>query len=122
MGSLTHTEPAAEWRGKRVELTAELKAGRIGGWAGLWVRIDGADGKPLAFDNMQDRALQGTTAFAWHSVVLDVPQEAEHLSFGVLLHGPGAVLIRQLHFRVVPVGGQSTDLLSRIQSRPLTTP
>lgn len=118
MGSLTHSESADVWRGQRVELRAELRAGRIGGWAGLWMRIDDKDGKVLAFDNMQNRAIRGTTSFQWYSVVLDVPQEAEKISFGVMLHGPGAIFIRELQFEEVDrdkVG--ATDLVAPLRAQ-----
>lgn len=116
-GSLTHSEPANLWRGRRVKLSAELRAGRIGGWAGLWMRVDGPGGKPLAFDNMQNRALKGTSSYETYSVVLDVPLEAEQLSFGVLLHGPGAVFIRGVDFDEVGEEEASTDLLGPLLGR-----
>jgi hypothetical protein len=116
MGSLTHTESAASWRGRRVELKAELRSGVVDGWAGLWMRIDGPDGKVLAFDNMQNRALRGTTSFQWFSVVLDVPVEAERVTFGVLLHGPGAVFIRELVFEEVDVDVSITDLVGPLRA------
>jgi hypothetical protein len=122
MGSLTHAEGAESWRGRRVEVAAELRPGSIGGWAGLWMRVDGAEGKVLAFDNMQNRPLRGTSGYAWYSVVLDVPAEAERISFGVLLHGPGAVFIRELRFDDVGESVAATDLLAplRPQARAST--
>lgn len=117
MGSLTHAENAMPWRGTRVELKAELRSGRIDGWAGLWMRIDGADGKTLAFDNMQNRPLRGTSSFQWYSVVLDVPADAERISFGVMLHGPGAVFIRELRFDAVDEEVTSTDLVGPLRAQ-----
>jgi len=116
-GSLTHTENAMPWRGMHVVLRAELRAGRIGGWAGLWVRIDGPGGKVLRFDNMQNRPIRGTTSFDKYQVVLDVPKEAERISFGVLLHGPGAVYIRELQFEEAPGNLASTDLLAPLKAQ-----
>ena len=115
MGSLTHTESAVTWRGRRVELKAELRSGAVDGWAGLWMRVDGKD-NVLAFDNMQNRALRGTTSFKWYSVVLDVPVDAERITFGVLLHGPGAVFIRELVFDEVEVDVSSTDLIGPLRA------
>lgn len=115
MGSLTHTESAETWRGRRVELKAELRSGAVHGWAGLWMRIDGKD-RVLAFDNMQNRALRGTSSFQWYSVVLDVPVDAERITFGVLLHGPGAVFIRELAFDEVDVDVSSTDLIGPLRA------
>ena len=117
MGSLTHSESAETWRGRRVELRAELRSGAVDGWAGLWMRVDGPEGKVLAFDNMQNRALRGTSSFKWYSVVLDVPLDAEKVSFGVLLHGPGAVFIRELVFEEVDVNVSSTDLVGPLRAQ-----
>lgn len=116
-GSLTHVESAVPWRGLRVELRAELRAGRIGGWAGLWMRVDDAEGKVLAFDNMQNRPLRGTSSFEWYTVVLDVPETAERVSFGVLLHGPGAVHIRELHFEEATAAVGTTDLVGPLRAQ-----
>lgn len=46
----------------------------VGG--GLWFRVDGTTGKSLSFDNMQDRAVKGTTEWARYEIVLDVPEGA----------------------------------------------
>lgn len=116
-GALTHTESAVAWRGRRVELKGELRAGRIDGWAGLWVRVDGKDGQVLAFDNMQNRPLKGTGGYAWYSVVLDVPTHAEKLFFGVLLHGPGGVWVRELQFNEAPVEAATTDLVGPLRTQ-----
>lgn len=115
MGSLTHTESAVTWRGARVELRAELRSGAVDGWAGLWMRIDGPNGKVLAFDNMQNRALRGTSSFKWYSVVLDIPADAEQVTFGVLLHGPGAVYVRELAFGEVEREVSVTDLVGPLR-------
>ena len=117
MGSLTHSESAETWRGRRLELKAELRSGAVDGWAGLWMRVDGKDGKVLAFDNMQNRPLRGTTSFQWYSVVLDVPADAERVSFGVLLHGPGAVFIREVIFQEVDVDMSVTDLVGPLRAQ-----
>lgn len=98
VGSLTHSEAAWPWRGLKVELRAELRAGRVSGWAGLWVRVEAADGTVLVSEDMKERPLIGTTSFAWQTVTLTVPENAERLSFGVALHGAGGVFIRQVEF------------------------
>jgi hypothetical protein len=117
MGSLTHTEQASRWRGMRLKLRAELKAGSVDGWAGLWMRVDGPGGRPLAFDNMQNRPLRGTTGFDWHTVVLDVPEAAERVSFGVLVHGPGAVLVKDLELEAVDDTVPTTDLMEPLRAQ-----
>ena len=113
MGSVTHTEAANAWRGRRIELRAHMKAGAVSGWVGVWMRVDDANGKALAFDDMRDRAVRGTTSFDWHSVVLDVPPEAEVI-MGVMLNGEGAVMIEELSLNEVDRAQVTavTDLLT----------
>jgi hypothetical protein len=53
-------------------------------WAGLWMRVDGQEPKMLAFDNMQGRPIQGTTAWKRYEVILDVDPQATAIAFGIL--------------------------------------
>jgi hypothetical protein len=78
--------------GKRVRLAGSLKIRDVnGGWAGLWLRVDGPDAKLIAIDNMGTQTLIGTTDWSHHAVVLDVPEAAVWRSFGALLSGTGQV-------------------------------
>ena len=89
-GTLMQTVDAEAFRGKRVHMTAYVRTEGVSEWAGLWVRVDGA-GSPapaLAFDNMQDRPITGTSGWAPYSVVVDVPETAHAVAFGALLDGP----------------------------------
>ena len=56
------------------------------------MRVD-AGKKPVAFDNMQNRSIKGTTPWIKYEVVLDVPQEATAIAMGILLNGRGAAWI-----------------------------
>ena len=56
---------------------------------------------PVAFDNMQDRPIKGTTGWQSYAVVLDVPQDATGIAFGILLGGTGAVWLNNVTFEVV---------------------
>ena len=48
--------PVKTARGKKVRLSGEIKTeGVKTGYAGLWLRVDGPDGKTLGFDNMSVR-------------------------------------------------------------------
>lgn len=87
--SLAQSIRADEFRGKRVRLTGWLKTDAVNK-AGLWMRVDG-NRRTLGFDNMDDRAVTGTTGWKQYSVVLDVPAEAVNLYFGTLLQGAGNV-------------------------------
>lgn len=100
-GTLMQTISPESYRGKRLRVSADVKAENVGGWAGLWMRIDGADGRPLALDNMQARALRGSGEWQRHSIVLDVPPDSGAIAFGVLLHGEGRVIVDDFRFEVV---------------------
>jgi hypothetical protein len=92
-GTAMQTTSAEAYRGARVRLTAYVKAENVRGWAGLWMRVDdaGVGTKPLAFDNMEDRPIKGTSDWTPYSIVLDVPPQAKGLALGVLLQGEGHV-------------------------------
>ena len=91
-GTLMQVIDAAAYRGRRLRLSAHVRSRGVAQWAGLWMRVDGADqGEILAFDNMQSRPIFGTTDWTIHSVVLDVAEAAERIAFGVLRAGPGEV-------------------------------
>ena len=64
------------------------------------MRID-KEAKQLAFDNMQGRPIKGSTGWKQYDVVLDVPQDATGIFFGVLLSGSGTVRISGAKFEIV---------------------
>ena len=109
---------AAPYAWKRVRLSANLKSEAVDSWGGLWMRIDDAhhpnpkNGYPsvLAFDNMHDRPIKGTTAWRNYAVVLNVPEGATSISIGFQLDGPGALWVNGMKLDVVgpevPVTGK----------------
>ena len=100
-GTLMQVFQPGEYRGKRVRFSGYARADDVKDWAGLWMRVDGPGGKSLAFDNMQDRPIKGTTEWTKYEIVLDVPAQAEQIAYGVLLTGRGDVWIDDLKFDVV---------------------
>lgn len=105
-GSVGQAISANDYRGKRVSLTGYLKTANASDWAGLWFRVDGADGRVLAFDNMQapTRSLRGTTDWTRSSLVLNVPDNAAAMNFGVVLSGTGTVWMDAFRIEVVDAG------------------
>ncbi len=94
-----------------------MKSENVSDWAGLWMRIDGSATDPakktLAFDNMMDRPIKGTTGWQSYEVVLDVPQNATGIFFGILLSGTGEVWLSGVKFEVVdstiPITGRAVN-------------
>jgi hypothetical protein len=123
-GTLMQTFDAGEYKGKRLRLTAWVKAAAIRDWAGLWMRIDGpADGRGypamLAFDNMQNRPIKGTTDWTRYAIVLDVPAQALTVNFGILLTGAGQAWLDGLSFDVVGPEVAVTNIRQEIPKRPV---
>jgi hypothetical protein len=95
--------------GKRVRLSGFVRADQVTGWAGLWMRVDGpggysTNGRPaqvLAFDNMQNRPITGTTDWAQYQVVLDVAASAVNLAYGILLSAEGSTWLSGVNVEVV---------------------
>lgn len=102
-GTLMQDFKADQYLGKRVRFSAFVKADTVADWAGLWMRVDkGSDPIPLSFDNMKDRPIKGTTGWQNYEVVLDVPQNATGIAFGILLGGTGSVWLNSAKIEIVP--------------------
>ncbi len=112
-GTFMQAFGAGAFRGKRLRFSAMLRTEDVKGWAGLWMRVEGEDPKePLAFDNMQSRALVGTTGCKRHEVVLDVPPEAKAIMAGLMLSGTGKAWVGAVRFEVVDASVPVTNLIA----------
>jgi serine/threonine-protein kinase len=109
-GTLTQGCQAVKYRGKRVRLSGWVKSERVEGWSGLWMRIDSKDKGGLAFDNMNNRAIKGTSDWAQFNTVLDVPDTAEQFFYGCLLAGKGKVWVDDMKLEEVGADVAVTDL------------
>ena len=91
-GTLMQSFSAEYYLGTRLRLKAWVRSENVQQWAGLWMRVDGqSGGMYLAFDNMEDRPIKGTTDWREYQVVLDVSPEASAISIGIALTGTGTV-------------------------------
>jgi hypothetical protein len=119
--AVTQLMKADAYRGKRVRLAGYLKTRDVrGGWAGLWLRVDGPDAKLIAVDNMAAQRVMGTTDWSRHAVVLDVSEAAVRLAYGALLHVTGQVWADDLTLevvdpRVVPVTSQGVEPITHAE-------
>lgn len=82
---------AEDYQGKRIRFRAAVRTdGATEGRAQLWLRVDrkSEDGTPKmgAFDNMGDRPIQNT-AWKHYDIVVDVEEDAERLTLGMLIMG-----------------------------------
>lgn len=106
---------ADNYLGQRLQFSAWLKTkdAKDGG-AHLWFRVDGKErGMTLQFDNMYDRPVKGTTDWQRYSVVLDIPENAAALAFGVFVSGGGQAWISGVQMREVGREVRSTNTLMK---------
>jgi hypothetical protein len=109
-GTLMQTFSAEHFLEQRVRFSGALKCKGVEDRVGLWMRVDGLRGtQPLAFDNMADRPVRGTTDWEHHEVVLDVPAQAQAIALGVLLSGEGEIWMSDFHVEIVGPEVQTTD-------------
>jgi len=62
-GTLMQNTDAENYLNKRLRLSGYLKCENVESWSGMWMRIDGENGKQLGFDNMFNRAITGTVSW-----------------------------------------------------------
>jgi C-terminal processing protease CtpA/Prc len=95
-GTLAQAIPAGPLKGKRVRLSAWVRAEVEGeGHVQLGLRVDGADGKPLFFDNMADRPIRDSP---WQRVEIegDVAPDADRILVALVLTGGGTAWLDEV--------------------------
>lgn len=88
------------FRGKTLKLTAFAKTENVqNGFAGLWLRIDGAQGA-LDFDNMNKRPIQGSTGWQQYTITLPLSDDAQAIFFGGLMPATGTLWLDKFELTV----------------------
>jgi hypothetical protein len=100
-GTVMQQFDAEPYIGKRLRISAFVRAKNVTDWAGLWMRVDRVGGGSLTFDNMQDRPIKGTIDWRRCEVVLDVPETSSQVFLGILLSGSGEVWLDDLKIETV---------------------
>ncbi len=89
-GTLMQVILSQNYVGTRVRLSGYMRSASVRRGQ-MWMRVDGPNGKVLGFDNMDSRAVTGTTDWKRYEVVLDVPEDAKAIAFGFFLNGEGTL-------------------------------
>ena len=95
-GTLAQAIPAGPLRGKRIRLSAWVRADVEGdGRVQLGLRVDGADGKPRFFDNMADRPIRDSP---WQRVEIEgnVAADADRVLVLLVLTGGGTAWLDEV--------------------------
>jgi hypothetical protein len=116
-GTLMQQIRADGYRGKHVRFAARTKTRDVDGRATLWLRVDGP-GNVEVLDNMSTpkRYLQGSNDWVENTLVLDVPDGAVAISYGVLLQGNGKVWLDEVKLESADQNTPITTALLPIQS------
>lgn len=108
-GVATAMFPVEVAAGKRIRYSGYIKTEEITeGFAGLWWRVDGADGV-LGFDNMRHRGPKGTTDWKRYEIEMEVHADVVHINFGVLHPGTGIAWFDALKVEVDGVTYSNDD-------------
>jgi erythromycin esterase len=106
---------ANDYQGKRLRMSAWMRTENVDS-AQLWVRLDGAKSL-VGFDNMDNRAVRGTTDWKKYEIVLDVMTNTVNVAFGVILSGKGQVWVDDFMFEAVGNDVPSTNMLTQEQMK-----
>lgn len=109
-GTVMQQFKAANYLGKRIRFSGFVRSEDVTGWGGLWMRIDSVAANTLKLDNMQDRAIKGTSGWNCYSVVLDVPENSAVISIGMLLSGNGGLWLDNARLDLVDQTIPATDV------------
>ena len=118
-GGMMQTTAAADFIGKRLRYSAWVKAqDATQGGGHLWLRIDGDDGSMLGFDNMDGRAVEGSSDWQLCAVVLDVPPGSAALAYGFFVAGAGQLWVSGAKLEVVGPDVPTTDSKAALPTAP----
>lgn len=117
-GTLMQQCDAKDYLGKKIKMSAYIKSEDVKNWAGMWLRIDSKYGRRvLGFDNMQKRAIKGTTDWKKYEIILDVPPDSGSLNYGFLIDGTGQIWFDQLSIEIIG-NFDDKDVKNAILSKP----
>ncbi|MEJ2905807.1 S41 family peptidase [Pedobacter panaciterrae] len=86
------------FKGKQLMLVGNLKTQNVtGGFAGIWMRTDGINGKSVGYENSENQALTGTND--WKEFMIQLPYDGREIvaiNVGAVLAGKGTVWVDSL--------------------------
>lgn len=100
------------YSGKKIKLSGYIKTENVSeGYAGLWMRID----PDVAFDNMENRGVKGTTDWQKYEITLVMdPEKTDQIVIGALLAGKGKMWVDDLK---VTIDGKDIEDLKPFQRK-----
>ncbi len=100
--SLVQSFKPGRYRNKKIRLSGYMKSWDVEKYAGFFLRIDGQPTEgALAFDNMEDRPIKGTTDWTKYEITLYVSDNAQEIVIGAILNGHGKIWFDNIHIDVI---------------------
>jgi hypothetical protein len=99
-GTITGTLDPALVTGRTIRMSGYMKLEDVENSVGLWFRAD-RNQKAVAFCNMHDQQIKGTSDWQHYSFELKIPRNIDNVNFGTLLAGPGTVWADELTIEIV---------------------
>jgi|GEM_PF-2104987 len=100
--TVLQTALAAPYLGKRVELSAYLRAEGTRGYnTGFWFRAIDPANVVIAYDSSDLAAVQYADEWHQHRLVMDIPWNASEIAYGFSIAGPGKLWVDDVHVSVV---------------------
>ena len=87
---------ADKFYGKRARVSLEIHTQGVQVGTGLWLRVDDKAGKPLVLKDMEHNLIVGSRPWATYELVVDVPDNAAQIGYGIVLVGRGAVFFQNV--------------------------
>jgi erythromycin esterase len=101
-GRILQRVRADTYRGRRVRLTARLRADTLGGFGGgPFLGVYVGPGSPTSYDDFSNRPVLGTRGWQDYEIVMDVPTQAVGLTLGAVLRGVGTLRADDFRLEVV---------------------
>lgn len=104
VGQLFQVIDAAPFKDRRVEVSADMRSKLARRRAGLWIRAYDSQGRTIAADQAlligPEYTVSGDVEWTTVDVALDIPNEAETVSYGMTMGGTGETWIDQVRIAV----------------------
>lgn len=116
-GTLAQHFDAKPYRNQRVRFAALVRSRDVASGGALWMRVD-RESTTLAFDNMDDRSIKGTTGWKRYEVVLNVADDATTIALGIMLHGEGKLWTKDVTVKAVDASVPVTSRVTKVAPTP----
>jgi len=97
-GQLSQVFKAKQYRDKRMRFSAVIKSDGAEMTSALLMLVAGPGYQTISYDNMYGRNITGTKDWERYKVVLDVPEESDFITFGIVVFGKGEIWISAITF------------------------